>query len=82
MTNRAIFIGASAGGVEALKDLVRELPEKLPVPIFVVLHVAPYVASFLPEILAKVGRLPALHPKDGASIEPGVIYVAPQITIC
>jgi chemotaxis response regulator CheB len=54
MTNRAIFVGASAGGVEALKDLVRELPEKFSVPIFVVLHVAPYVASFLPEILAKM----------------------------
>jgi two-component system chemotaxis response regulator CheB len=77
MANRAIFIGGSAGGVEALKDVVRELPETLPVPIFVVLHVAPYVASFLPEILAKVGRLPAIHPKDGASIKPGVIYVAP-----
>jgi two-component system chemotaxis response regulator CheB len=57
--------------------LVRELPEKLPAPIFVVLHVAPYIPSALPKILTQVGRLKAVHPKDGASIRPGVIYVAP-----
>jgi two-component system chemotaxis response regulator CheB len=76
MANRAIFIGASAGGVEALKDVVRELPEKFPAPIFVVLHVPPYVPSTLPRILADAGHLPAIHPKNGASIRPGVIYVA------
>ncbi|HEY3823445.1 MAG TPA: chemotaxis protein CheB [Bryobacteraceae bacterium] len=76
MVNRAIFLGASAGGVEALKDVIRELPEKLPAPVFVVLHIPPYISSALPKILAEAGHLPAIHPKNGASIRPGVIYVA------
>jgi len=77
MPQRAIVIGASAGGVEALKDVVSRLPADLPVPVFVVLHVPPYVSSALPEILARSGPLPAVHPKDGAEIKTGCIYVAP-----
>jgi two-component system, chemotaxis family, protein-glutamate methylesterase/glutaminase len=74
---RCIVVGASAGGVEALRELVASLPEKLPAAIFVVLHVPPYVASSLPTILSEAGPLTAVHPEDGAPIMPGVIYVAP-----
>jgi two-component system chemotaxis response regulator CheB len=74
---RCIVIGASAGGVEALRDLVAGLPKALPAAIFVVLHIPPYVASSLPTILSQAGPLPAVHPEDGAQIKPGVIYVAP-----
>jgi two-component system chemotaxis response regulator CheB len=41
------------------------------------MHVSANHQSYLPEILSKVGPLPALHPKDNTSIEAGVIYVAP-----
>ena len=76
-SQRRIVIGASAGGVETLKDVVARLPADLPAPVCVVLHVPPYVASFLPEILSRAGPLPAVHPHDGTTIEAGVIYVAP-----
>lgn len=33
--------------------------------------------SYLPEILARAGRLPASHPEDGQALEYGRIYVAP-----
>jgi two-component system chemotaxis response regulator CheB len=72
-----IVIGASAGGVEALREVVERLPADLPVPVFVVLHIPPYVASALPEILSRSGPLTAIHPEDGAAIKAGVIYVAP-----
>lgn len=72
-----IVIGASAGGVEALMALVRELPRTLPASLFVVLHISADGTSRLPEILSRSGPLPALHPVDGASIEHGKIYVAP-----
>lgn len=72
-----IVIGASAGGVEALSAVVRALPHDLAASIFVVLHVAPQAPSVLPSILERVGRLPAVHPKDDSPIEPGYIYVAP-----
>ena len=72
-----IVIGASAGGVEALSQLVRHLPPDLPAAVFVVLHVSPHSPSMLPKILSRVGKLPAVHPQDGAAIQHGQIYVAP-----
>ncbi len=77
MLPRCIVIGASAGGYEVLKDLVSQLPADLAVPVFVVLHIPSYEPSPLPEILSHAGPLTAVHPADGAKIEPGVIYVAP-----
>jgi two-component system, chemotaxis family, protein-glutamate methylesterase/glutaminase len=77
MSERCIVIGASAGGVETLKEVVARLPADLSVPVFVVLHIPPFVASSLPEILSQVGPLPAVHPQDGTRIKPGHIYVAP-----
>src|SRR5438105_1971968 len=72
-----IVIGASAGGVEALRALVRDLPPDLPAAVCVVLHVAPHAPSMLPIILSRAGPLPAQHPVDGAAIQAGRIYVAP-----
>src|SRR4051794_528052 len=71
-----IVIGASAGGVEALRNLVRTLPRKIPAALFVVLHIPADSPSHLPEILSRAGTLPALHPADNTAIAPGQIYVA------
>lgn len=72
-----VVVGASAGGVEALKVLVAGLPEGLPASVFVVLHVPARGTSILPKILARSGPLPARHAADGEAIRPGQIYVAP-----
>ncbi|HEX5044945.1 MAG TPA: chemotaxis protein CheB [Candidatus Polarisedimenticolaceae bacterium] len=72
-----VVIGASAGGVEALRDLVRALPPDLPAAVFVVLHLAPGGPSVLPAILQRAGSLPAVHPVHRERILPGRIYVAP-----
>jgi two-component system chemotaxis response regulator CheB len=72
-----VVIGASAGGVQALRETVQGLPPNLPAALFVVLHVAPLGHSALPAILSRLGCLPALHPADGERIEKGRIYVAP-----
>jgi two-component system, chemotaxis family, protein-glutamate methylesterase/glutaminase len=77
MSKRCIVMGASAGGVEAFKDVVAGLAADLPAPVFIVLHIPPYVVSSLPAILSAVGPLKAVHPKDGEKIKEGVIYVAP-----
>jgi two-component system chemotaxis response regulator CheB len=76
-TNCVIVIGASAGGVEALRKLFRDLPPDLPASIFVVLHLSPLNPSMLPQILQKGTVLPVTQPEGGESIEPGVVYVAP-----
>lgn len=77
MLNRVILIGASAGGVSALTQLVKELPVDLSAAVFIVLHVSPYGKSAMPAILSRAGVLPALHPRDEDPVQEGRIYVAP-----
>lgn len=72
-----MVIGASAGGVTALSRLVAGLPADFDAAVFVVQHVSANVTSLLPEILTRSGRLPAVHPRNGDSIKPGRIYIAP-----
>jgi two-component system chemotaxis response regulator CheB len=72
-----IVIGASAGGVEVLKQLVKELPEDLPASLFIVLHVSPSGTSVLPRILGKHTSFDTAHAQDREKIEHGRIYIAP-----
>jgi two-component system chemotaxis response regulator CheB len=72
-----IVIGASAGGVEALCQLVRGLSPGLPASVFVVCHFPTGAVSALPEILSRVGTLLARHARDGEPTYPAHIYVAP-----
>ena len=76
MKHDIIVIGASAGGVEALGRVVSELPRDIRASVLVVLHVS-RGRSLLPEILTRAGRLRAVHPEDGTSLEYSRIYVAP-----
>lgn len=71
-----IVIGASTGGVEALMQIIRDLPADLPAAVLVVLHMPPQASSRLPQILSRAGALPATHPIDKEPIRPGHIYVA------
>jgi len=72
-----IVIGASAGGVETLTQLVSRLPADLPAALFIVLHLPTHSSSALPQILTRSGKLRAVHPHDRQPIERGMIYVAP-----
>ena len=72
-----IVVGASSGGIDALKELVAELPRDLRATIFITVHVAPYSLGILPEILERAGSLPASNAKDWEQTERGRIYVAP-----
>ncbi len=72
-----IVVGASAGGVEALSELVKNLPSDLNATVFIVLHVPSHGTSVLPNILNRAGALRSHHAKDGQAIVPGRIYIAP-----
>ncbi len=71
-----IVIGASAGGVEAVKLLVSELPPDFGAAVFVVIHFPPTSVSVLPEILKRGSSLPVSTATDGEAIRAGRIYVA------
>lgn len=72
-----VVIGASAGGTQALGELVSQLPADFAAAIFVVSHIPSYSPSALPVILARSGNLPATFGVEGDPILPGQIYVAP-----
>jgi two-component system chemotaxis response regulator CheB len=70
-----IVVAASAGGLEALCELTRNLPKDLDASIFVVMHIGS--ESMLPEILSRCGNLPAIPAENNKRYERGCIYVAP-----
>jgi two-component system chemotaxis response regulator CheB len=79
MVNRDIVvIGASAGGVGALTELVSHLPRALNATVFIVLHIPVYARTELPAVLSRSAVLPVKLAQDGAEIERGTIYVAPN----
>jgi two-component system chemotaxis response regulator CheB len=75
-THPVVVVGASAGGVEAIRSLAAALPADFQAPVFVVLHIGAH-KSELPWLLNQSGPLRACHPGDGDPIHAGRIYVAP-----
>jgi two-component system chemotaxis response regulator CheB len=78
MTSRhLVVIGASAGGIETLRELVAHLPANFPAPIAIVLHTSPDSPGILPGILTRAGQLTAQNARNGERLRGGHIYVAP-----
>ncbi|MGY1606746.1 chemotaxis protein CheB [Geodermatophilus sp. SYSU D00700] len=71
-----VLVGASAGGVEALRTLLGTLPVDFPAAVLVVLHIPSTGRSALPEILGRVCPLPVHRAVDGAPLRSGVVTVA------
>ena len=76
-SRQVVVIGASAGGIEALRLVAGGLPPDFAAAICVVMHMAPESPGVLPGILSRSGPLPALSPANGERLRPGRIYVAP-----
>lgn len=72
-----VVIGASSGGIEALRSLTAGLRSDFAGSIFVVLHTGPESPHVLADILARSGPLAAVYPRDKEKIQVGKIYVAP-----
>lgn len=71
-----IVIGASAGGVVAVADLLAALPADLAAAILVVVHTSPVGRGLLPQVLQRHSSLRVEHGQDQEIPEPGHVYVA------
>lgn len=74
-----IVIGASAGGMAALKKLVAQLPADFPAPVFIVNHMsAENTGEALVKVLNEAGGLTCVHAHNDQTIQTGHIYLAPS----
>jgi two-component system chemotaxis response regulator CheB len=74
---RIVVIAASAGGVEALSQILSELPATFPLAIAIVQHRSLSSPHLLATILRRKTRLTVKDAEEGDAIQPGFVYVAP-----
>ncbi|MEI8081159.1 MAG: chemotaxis protein CheB, partial [Actinomycetes bacterium] len=74
---RVVVVGSSAGGLDALSELLSSLPTDLPVAYVVAQHMSPDHDSQLVSLLSRAATLPVVVASDGAPLVAGVVVVAP-----
>jgi two-component system chemotaxis response regulator CheB len=72
-----VVIGASAGGVQALSDILGALPARIGAAILAVMHTPAERTSNLPAVLSRAGKLPVSFVQADQLLESGHVYVAP-----
>ncbi|MEO0486828.1 MAG: chemotaxis protein CheB [Pseudomonadota bacterium] len=72
-----IGIGASAGGLEALRELVQHLPEKTGATYVVVQHMSPDHRSMLAELISREAHLDVREIDETSELRPDTIFVTP-----
>jgi chemotaxis response regulator CheB len=77
-TRDIITIGASAGGVAAVRELLHRLPPDFDATLFVVIHRSPFHANHLASVLRGNTRHRVIEPRDRHRFARGAIYVAPR----
>ena len=75
-SNRIVAIGASTGGVEALKEVVCALPADGPA-ILIAQHMPPSFTERFAERLNGMSAMSIMEAKDGRTVMPGHVYIAP-----
>lgn len=72
-----VALAASAGGIQAISQILSALPASFPVPLAVVLHRGAGAPQALPRILARQTMLTVKLAEEGDVLRPGMVYVAP-----
>src|SRR6185437_15446828 len=74
---RAVVIGASAGGVRAIQNILSALKPNFPLPIAIVQHVGADSTGILSTLLSSRTDLIVKEAEDKEPIQSGIIYLAP-----
>lgn len=72
-----VVIAASAGGGQAIGEVLSALPTDFPIPIAVVLHRSPKAPSVLAKVLGRRTALTVKETEESETMRPGTIYLAP-----
>ena len=72
-----VGIGGSAGGLEALSELLQHLPTDLGMAYVYIQHLSPNHQSLLPEIIQRKTKMKVVKVKDGMPLEKNTVYVMP-----
>ncbi len=72
-----VGIGASAGGLDAFKKLIKAIPENSGMAYILVQHLHPDHNSALPEILQRETKIPVSEISDNVKVKPDNVYVIP-----
>src|SRR4051794_33011235 len=75
--DRLVVIGASAGGIDALSELVGDLPAGFGAPVVIAQHLDPRRESHLSDILARRTQLEIRTVTTSEKLSPSVIYIVP-----
>ena len=75
-----VGIGASAGGLEAFTQLLRNLPASTGMAFVLVQHLDPKHESMLTQILSQRTKMPVNEVKDGMAVQPDHVYIIPPNT--
>jgi two-component system CheB/CheR fusion protein len=78
---RIVGIGASAGGIEALRGFFQGMPDTDGLAFVVVLHLSPDRTSMLAEVLQQWTTLPVRQATDGVQVAGGEMFVIPPNTL-
>ena len=74
----SVVIGASAGAVDALGELLPLLPDVTPWPVVIVVHLPANKPSLLADIFARRCALAVLEPHDKRPATPGIWFAPPD----
>ena len=72
-----VGIGASAGGLEALKRFVAAIPERSGACYVIVQHLSPDQQSIMDQLLQPDSTLPVTQIEDGEAARPDHVYIVP-----
>jgi two-component system CheB/CheR fusion protein len=81
MRPMVVGLGASAGGIKALKEFFRNAAPDSGIAYVVILHLSPDFESKLAEVLQATARVPVTQVTEAVDIEPNHVYVVPQSRI-
>ena len=74
---QVLVIAASTGGPNAVATVIAALPRDFPLPVLVTQHMPPIFTTMFAQRLAREGSLACAEARDGETLEPGRVYVAP-----